>query len=165
MLGFLVRAAIRGTGNRLYVIAGAGIGALANSALADTFFLADSGLSLVCCSLGGQSAAALVPREAIRRSDFESDTAPVLSWNSSFRHLPSQRRRGHRSANRHPLSQRQRGNRGAKGTSLTPTRGSSETETFPTATKGSSATDPLHSDKGVIGVNRHPLTATKGSSA
>ena len=143
MLGFLVRAAIRGTGNRLYVIAGAGIGTLATLHSLIDFSLQIPGFSLVCCSLVGASlAAALVPGEAIRRSDSESATAPVLSWGSvvqasaiaatkgpserkpassltatkgSSERKPaplSQRQRGHRSVNRHPLSQRQRGYRG-----------------------------------------------------
>ena len=72
MLGFLVRAAIRGTGNRLYVIAGAEIGTLATLHSLVDFSLQIPGFSLVCCSLVGTSiAAALVPGEAIRRSEFE----------------------------------------------------------------------------------------------
>ena len=83
MLGFLVRAAIRGTGNRIYVIAGAGIGTLATLHSLVDFSLQIPGFSLVCCSLVGASiAAALVPAEATRRRGSESAKAPVLSWGS-----------------------------------------------------------------------------------
>ena len=68
MLGFLVRAAIRGTGNRIYVIAGAGIGTLATLHSLVDFSLQIPGFSLVCCSLVGASiAAALVPAAATQR--------------------------------------------------------------------------------------------------
>ena len=158
MLGFLVRAAIRGTGNRIYVIAGAGIGTLATLHSLVDFSLQIPGFSLVCCSLVGASlAAALVPVEAIRRSDSESATAPVLSWGSvvqasaivatkgpSERKPASslQRQRSHRSANRYPLSQRQRGHRSVNRHPLSQRqRGHRSVNRHPLR----------HSDKGVIG--------------
>ena len=62
MLGFLLRAAIRANGSRLYVIAGAGIGTLATLHSLVDFSLQIPGFSLVCCSLVGASiAAALAP--------------------------------------------------------------------------------------------------------
>ena len=80
MLGFLVRAAIRGTGNRLYVIAGAGIGMLATLHSLVDFSLQIPGFSLVCCSLMGASfASALLPGETIRRNDSEiCDSARII---------------------------------------------------------------------------------------
>jgi len=83
MLGFLVRAAIRGTSNRIYVIAGAGIGTLATLHSLVDFSLQIPGFSLVCCSLVGASiAAALVPAAATQRRGSESAKAPVLPWGS-----------------------------------------------------------------------------------
>ena len=58
MLGFLLRAAIRANGSRLYVIAGAGIGTLATLHSLVDFSLQIPGFSLVCCSLVGASIAA-----------------------------------------------------------------------------------------------------------
>ena len=83
MLGFLVRAAIRGTGNRIYVIAGVGIGTLATLHSLIDFSLQIPGFSLVCCSLVGASiAAALVPAAATQRRGSESANAPLLSRGS-----------------------------------------------------------------------------------
>jgi O-antigen ligase len=83
MIGFLVRAAILATSNRIYVIAGVGIGMLATLHSLIDFSLQIPGFSLVCCTLTGASlAAALLPGEAIRRNERESTVKPVLSWSS-----------------------------------------------------------------------------------
>ena len=150
MIGFLVRAAIRGTGNRLYVIAGAGIGALATLHSLIDFSLQIPGFSLVCCSLMGTSlAAALLPGEAIRRSDSESASAttPVLSWGSVVQ--ASGIAATKRPSERKPASSLTSTN------SVTATKASSERKPASslTATKGSSERKPISS-----------LTATKGSS-
>ena len=144
MLGFLVRAAIRGTGNRLYVIAGAGIGTLATLHSLVDFSLQIPGFSLVCCSLMGASlAAALVPGEAIRRSDSESAEPvsakePVLAWGSVVQASAIAATKG--PSERKPAS------------SLTATKGSSERKPASSlaATKGPSERKPASS-----------LTATK----
>jgi O-antigen ligase len=178
MLGFLVRAAIRGTSNRLYVTAGAGIGALATLHSLIDFSLQIPGFSLVCCSLMGSSlAAALVPREAIRRSDSESATAPVLSWGSVVQASGMAATKG--LSERKPASSLTATNsviatkaslEGKPASSFTATKGSSERKPAPslaatkaslegklapslTATRGSSEGKPASS-----------LTATKGSS-
>ena len=155
MLGFLVRAAIRGTGNRLYVIAGAGIGTLATLHSLVDFSLQIPGFSLVCCSLVGTSiAAALVPVEAIRRSDSESATAPVLSWGSVVQASAIVATKG--PPERQPAS------------SITPTKGSSERKPDLKATKGSSGRKPASSltatKRSAGGKLASSRAATKGSS-
>jgi O-antigen ligase len=172
MLGFLVRAAIRGTGNRLYVIAGAGIGTLATLHSLVDFSLQIPGFSLVCCSLVGTSiAAALVPVEAIRRSDSESATAPVLSWGSVVQASAIAATNG--PPERQPASSltATKGQSGRQpASSLTPTKGSTERKpaTSLKATKGSSGRKPAssltatkRSAEGKLASSRAP---TKGSS-
>ena len=71
MIGFLVRAAILATSNRIYVIAGVGIGTLGTLHSLIDFSLQIPGFSLVCCSLVGASiAAALLPAAATQRTRF-----------------------------------------------------------------------------------------------
>jgi O-antigen ligase len=157
MLGFLVRAAIRGTGNRLYVIAGAGIGTLATLHSLVDFSLQIPGFSLVCCSLVGASiAAALVPAAATQRRGSESAKAPVLPWGSVVQASaiaatkgPSERKTASSLTATEGLSERK------PASSLTATKGLSERKPASslTATKGLSERKPASS-----------LTATKGLS-
>ena len=143
MLGFLVRAAIRATENRIYLVAGAGIGTLATLHSLVDFSLQIPGFSLVCCSLVGASfAAALVPVVAIRRRDSESATEPVLSRGSVVQASASNATKG--TSERKPIS------------SLAVTKGSSERKPVSSlsAIKGSSERKPASS----------PVTATKGSA-
>jgi|HubBroStandDraft_6_1064221.scaffolds.fasta_scaffold08112_2 O-antigen ligase len=169
MLGFLVRAAIRGTGNRLYVIAGAGISTLATLHSLVDFSLQIPGFSLVCCSLVGTSiAAALVPVEAIRRSDSESATAPVLSWGSVVQASAIVATKG--PPERQPASSltATKGQSGRQpASSITPTRGASERKPVK-ATKGSSGRKPASSltatKKSAEGKLASSRAATKGSS-
>ena len=157
MLGFLVRAAIRGTGNRLYVIAGAGIGTLATLHSLVDFSLQIPGFSLVCCSLVGASiAAALVPAAAIQRRGSESAKAPVLSWGSVVQASAITATKG--PSERKPAS------------SLPATKGPSERKPASSlpATKGPSERKPASSLPATKGLSeRKPassLTATKGLS-
>ena len=150
MLGFLVRAAIRGTGNRLYVIAGAGIGTLATLHSLVDFSLQIPGFSLVCCSLMGTSlAAALVPGRRFDAVTLNLRQRRYYHGVRSFRHPLSQRQRGHRSANRHPLSQRQRGHRSANRHPLSQRqRGHRSVNRHPLSQR----------QRGHRSVNRHPLS-------
>ena len=157
MLGFLVRAAIRGTGNRIYVIAGAGIGTLATLHSLVDFSLQVPGFSLVCCSLVGASiAAALVPAAATQRRGSESAKAPVLSWGSVVQASAIAARKG--PSERKPAS------------SLPATKGPSERKPASSlpATKGPSERKPASSLPATKGLSeRKPassLTATKGLS-
>ena len=154
MLGFLVRAAIRATDNRIYLVAGAGIGTLATLHSLVDFSLQIPGFSLVCCSLMGASlAAALVPREAIRRSS-KSARAPVLSRGSGVQasaiaatNGPSKRKPASSSATKGPSERK-------PASSLTATNGPSERKpASSSATKGPLDRKPASS-----------LTATRGPS-
>ena len=157
MLGFLVRSAIRGTGNRLYVIAGAGIGTLATLHSLVDFSLQIPGFSLLCCGLVGSSiAAALVPAAATQRRGSESAKAPVLSRGSVVQASaivatkgPSERKSVSSLTATKGLSERK------PASSLTAKKGASERKTASsfTATKGLSERKPAAS-----------RTATKGPS-
>jgi O-antigen ligase len=156
MLGFLVRAAIRGTSNRIYVIAGVGIGTLATLHSLIDFSLQIPGFSLVCCSLVGASiAAALVPAVATRRRGSESAKAPVLSWGSVVQASAIATTKG--------PSERK------TASSLTATKGLSERKPASslTATKGPSERKPASSrpTKGALKPKAAPsLTVTEGPS-
>jgi len=142
MIGFLVRAAIRAISNRIYVIAGAGIGTLATLHSLIDFSLQIPGFSLVCCSLVGASiAAALVPAAATQRRGSESAKAPLLSWRSVV-----------------------------QASAIATTKGPSERKTASslTATKGLSERKPTTSLPATKGLSKRKpassLTATKGLS-
>jgi O-antigen ligase len=170
MLGFLLRAAIRGSGTRLFVIAGAGIGTLATLHSLVDFSLQIPGFSLVCCSLVGASiAAALAPAVAPRRSS-ESAKAPVLSWGSVVQASaiaatkgPSERKPASSPIATKGLSDRK------PASSLPATKGPSERKPASSlpATKGPSERKPASSLPATKGPERKPassLTATKGLS-
>ena len=168
MLGFLVRSAIRGTGNRLYVIAGAGIGTLATLHSLVDFSLQIPGFSLVCCSLMGSSiAAALVPAAATQRRGSESAKAPVLSRGSVVQASaivatkgPSERKSASSLTATKGLSERK------PASSLTAKKGASERKTASsfTATKGHRSEDRISSQpqRGHRSVNRIIVHSDKG---
>ena len=172
MLGFLVRSAIRGTGNRLYVIAGAGIGTLATLHSLVDFSLQIPGFSLVCCSLMGSSiAAALVPAAATLRRGSESAKAPVLSRGSVVQASaivatkgPSERKSASSLTATKGLSERK------PASSLTAKKGASERKTASsfTATKGASERKTASSFTATKGASERKtassFTATKGLS-
>ena len=172
MLGFLVRSAIRGTGNRLYVIAGAGIGTLATLHSLVDFSLQIPGFSLVCCSLMGSSiAAALVPAAATLRRGSESAKAPVLSRGSVVQASaivatkgPSERKSASSLTATKGLSERK------PASSLTAKKGASERKTASsfTATKGASERKTASSFTATKGASERKtassFTATKGAS-
>src|SRR3984957_18060756 len=157
MLGFLLRAAIRTNGSRLFVIAGAGIGTLATLHSLVDFSLQIPGFSLVCCSLVGASiAAALAPAVVNPRRSSESAKAPLLSWGSVVQASSLTATKG--SSQRGPPP------------SLPGTKGPSERKPASSlpATKRPSERKPASSLPATKGPSeRKPasfLTATKGSS-
>jgi hypothetical protein len=78
MLAFLVRASLRASGNRIYVIAGSGIGILGTLHSLIDFSLQIPGFSLVCCSLVGAGvSAALLPTEQPLRAPGKSPAEPA----------------------------------------------------------------------------------------
>jgi O-antigen ligase len=82
MLWFLLRASVRLTGGRLYVIAGTGIVTLGTLHSTVDFSLQIPGFSIVCCTLAGASLAqALLPLKKL-----DADTEGSLGKNAYRRH-------------------------------------------------------------------------------
>ena len=153
MLGFLVRAAIRATGNRIYVIAGAEIGTLATLHSLVDFSLQIPGFPSCVAALSAQ----VLQRRWCQRRRFDAVAlnfcrVPVLSWGS----------RVHASAIAATKGQLERSSERKPTTSPTATKGSSERKPASslTATKGPSERTPKSSasDKRVIGAHTGVLS-------